>query len=124
MPIPSKLKGSMRASVGKLDEAQQVLDQVLSTRSQFPAKDATRYLALASLSGVYIARGHLPRAIEFFRKALIEGETVQGGEHQIILAYPAIAIARDCEAVQRWKEAEDAVEKALLVWRAQQTSPA
>ena len=33
-------------------------------------------------------------------------------------------IARDCDVAQRWKNAEDAIDKALLVWRAQQTSPA
>ena len=35
-----------------------------------------------------------------------------------------MAIARDCDAAQRWNDAEDAVDKALLVWRAQETSPA
>lgn len=71
-----------------------------------------------------MARGGLPRAIEIFHEAWIEGETVQGDEHQVVLAHLAMAIARDCDAAQRWKDAEDAVDKALLVWRAQQTSPA
>ena len=119
-----RIKARICRKAGDLDEAQQLLDQVLSTRSQFPAKDATRCLALASLSGVYMARGHLPRAIEVFREAWIEGETIQGGEHQVVLAHLAMAIARECDAAQRWKDAEDAVDKALLVWRAQQTSPA
>ena len=35
-----------------------------------------------------------------------------------------MAIAKDCDAAQRWEDAENAVHKALLVWRAQQTSPA
>ena len=119
-----RIKARICRKAGDLDEAQQILDQVLSTRSQFPAKDATRCLALASLSGVYLARGRLPRAIEFFREAWIEGETVQGGEHRIALAHLAMTIASDCDAAQRWKDAEDAVDKALLVWRAQQTNPA
>ena len=119
-----RIKARICRKAGDLDEAQQILDQVLLTRSQFPAKDATCCLALASLSGVYMARGRLPRAIELFREAWIEGETVQGGEHQVILAHLAMAIARDCDAAQRWEDAEDAVDKALLVWRAQQTSPA
>ena len=118
-----RIKARICRKAGDLDEAQQVLDQVLSTRSQFPAKDATRCLALASLSGVYIARGRLPRATEFFREAWIEGETVQGGEHQVTLAHLAMTIARDCDTAQRWEDAEDAVDKALLVWRAQQTNP-
>ncbi|KAL8697956.1 MAG: hypothetical protein Q9201_006832 [Fulgogasparrea decipioides] len=119
-----RIKARICRKAGDFDEAQQVLDQVLSTRSQFPAKDATRCFALASLGGVYMARGRLPRAIELFREAWIEGETVQGGEHQVILAHLAMAIARDCDATQRWKDAEDAVDKALMVGRAQQTSPA
>lgn len=71
-----------------------------------------------------MARARLPRAIELFREAWMEGETIQGGEHQVILAHLAMPIARDCDVAQRWKDAEDAIDKALLVWRAQQTSPA
>ena len=119
-----RIKARICRKAGDLDEAEQILDQVLSTSSQFSAKDATRCLALASLSGVYMARDRLPRAIEIFHEAWIEGETVQGGEHQVVLAHLAMAIARDCDTVQRWKDAEDAVDKALLVWRAQQISPA
>ncbi|KAL8663145.1 MAG: hypothetical protein Q9202_004077 [Teloschistes flavicans] len=119
-----RIKARICRKVGDFDEAQQILDQVLSTRSQFPAQDATRCLALASLSGVSLARACLTRAIELFREAWSEGETVQGGEHQIALAHLAMAIARDCDAVQRWKDAEDVVDKASRVWRAQLTSPA
>ena len=118
-----RIKARIFRKAGDLDEAQQILDQVLSTRSKFPAKDATRCLALASLSGVYMARRGLPRAIELFHEAWDEGETVQGGsEHQVVLAHLAMAIAKDCEATQPWEDAEDAVDKALRVWRAQQAS--
>ena len=119
-----RVKARICRKAGDLDEAERLLDQVLLTRSRFPAKDATRCLALASLTAVYMARGRLPRAIECIREAWIEGETVQGGEHQVVLAHLAMAIARDCDAAQRWRDVEDAVDKALLVWRAQQTSPA
>ena len=119
-----RIKARICRKAGDLDEAEQILDQVLSTRSQLPANYATCCLALASLSGVYMARDRLLRAIEIFHEAWIEGETVQSGEHQVVLAHLAMAIARDCDTAQRWKDAEDAVDKALLVWRAQQTSPA
>ena len=116
-----RTKARICRKAGDLDESQRILDQVLSTRSQFPAKDATRCLALASLSAVFVARGRLPRAIELFREAWTEGESVQGGgEHQVTLAHLAMAIAKECAATQRWEDAEDAIDKALLVWRAQQ----
>ena len=115
-----RIKARICRKAGDLDEAEQILHQILSTRSRFPAKDATRCLALASLSGVYMARGRLPRAIELFREAWTEGESVQGGEHQIALAHLAMAIAKECAATQRWEDAEDAVDKALRVWRAQE----
>ena len=119
-----RIKVRICRKAGELDEAEQNLDQVLSMRSKFPAKDATRCLALASPSAVHMARGRLPRAIEFFGEAWTEGKTVQGSEHQVALAQLAMAVVRDCDAAQRWKEAENAIDKALLAWRAQQTSPA
>lgn len=115
-----RIKARICRKAGDLDEAEQILDQVLSTRSQFPVKDATRCLALASLSGVSMARGRLPRAIELFDEAWTEGKSVQGSEHQVTLAHLAMAIAKECNAAQRWRDAEDAVDKALIVWRAQE----
>ena len=117
-----RIKARICRKAGDLDEAQRILDQILSTRSHFPAKDATRFLALASLSAVCMARARLPRAIELFCEAWMEGENVQGGEHQVVLADLAMAIAEVCDATQRWEDAEDATRKALLVWRAQQAS--
>ena len=76
-----RIKTRICRKAGDLDKAQQILDQVLSTRSQFLARDATRCLALASLSSVSMARARLLRAIELFCEAWIEGETIQGGEH-------------------------------------------
>ena len=116
-----RIKARICRKAGDLDEAQRILDQVLSMRSQFPAKDATRCLALASLSAVSMTRSRLPRAIELFHEAWTEGESVEGGsEHQVTLAHLAMAIAKECAATQRWEYAEDAIDKALLVWRAQQ----
>ena len=117
-----RIKARICRKAGNLDEAQRILDQILSTMSQSPAKDATRYLALASLSAVHMARGRLPRAIELFREAWMEGENVQGGEHQVVLADLAMAIAKECDATQWSEDAEDAIGKALLIWRAQQAS--
>ena len=117
-----RIKARICRKAGDLDEAEQILDQVLSTRSHFPAKDPTRCLALASLSAVHMARGRLSRAIESFREAWMEGETVPGGEHQTALAHLAMAIAKECDATQRWEDAEDAINRALRVWRAQQAS--
>ena len=68
-----RIKARICQKAGDLDKAQQILDRVLSTRSQFPAQDATRCLALASLSGVSMARARLSRAIELFREAWMEG---------------------------------------------------
>lgn len=117
-----RIKARVCRKAGDLNEAEQILDQVLSTRSQFPAEDATRCLALASLSAVYMARGRLPRAIELFRVAWMEGETIEGGEHQVVLAHLAMAIAKECDATKQWEDAEDGINKALLVWRARQAS--
>lgn len=121
-----RIKARICRKAGLLDEAEQILDHILLTRSpQSPATtDATRCLALASLSGVYMARGRLSRAIELFHEAWAEGETVPvgGREHRVTLAHLAMAIAKECGTAQQWKDAEDAIGKALLVWRAQQAS--
>ena len=122
-----RVKARICRKAGRLDEAERILESILSlssstTRSS-PAtttggkKDATRCLALASLSGVFLARrGGLSRALDLFREAWVEGESVPGGEHRVVLAHLGMAIARDCE---RCEDAKDAIGKALSVWRAQ-----
>ena len=113
-----RIKAIICRGMKYFDESENLLNSILATRTQHPAGDSARYLALIELSKLSKALDQPDRAIELLREAL----TVCEESESIMRFMPDIA--KEYTALHRWEEAEKLLDEALLKLRSRQPTRA